>query len=123
MSRPGRSRRVTAHLACGRYDKFAGLMDPQELLERYLPPAPAVILDVGGGPGVYAYWLARRGYTVHLIDAVPLHVEEARLASSQQPDQPLASSAVGDARQLDWLDESVDAVLLLGPLYHLTEPM
>lgn len=94
----------------------------QELLERYLPPAPAVILDVGGGPGVYACWLAQRGYTVHLIDAVPLDVEEARLASSQQPDHPLASSAVGDARQLDWPDESVDAVLLLGPLYHLTEP-
>ena len=30
----------------------------QELIERYLPPSPATILDVGGGPGVYAYWLA-----------------------------------------------------------------
>ena len=24
----------------------------QELIERYLPPSPATILDVGGGPGV-----------------------------------------------------------------------
>ena len=26
----------------------------QELLTRHLPPAPAVVLDSGGGPGVYA---------------------------------------------------------------------
>ncbi|HEY8446053.1 MAG TPA: class I SAM-dependent methyltransferase [Thermomicrobiales bacterium] len=91
----------------------------QELLLRHLPPPPAVVLDVGGGPGVYARWLAERGYEVHLIDAVPLHVEQARQASSWG--QPPASASVGDARQLDWDSESVDAVLLLGPLYHLTE--
>src|SRR5437773_7814135 len=34
----------------------------QELLERFLPPPPAVVLDVGGGPGVYAIWLAQKGY-------------------------------------------------------------
>ena len=28
-------------------------------------------------------------------------------------------SAIADARQLDLPDESVDAVLLLGPIYHL----
>ena len=42
----------------------------QELLERYLPPPPAVVLDVGGGPGIYAFWLAQRGYTVHLLDVI-----------------------------------------------------
>src|SRR5713101_7466630 len=50
----------------------------QELLRRYLPPAPAVVYDVGGGSGAYACWLARRGYAVHLLDAVPLHVAQAR---------------------------------------------
>ena len=50
----------------------------QELLERHLPPAPGVVLDVGGGPGVHALWLAARGYAVHLVDAVPRHVEQAR---------------------------------------------
>jgi ubiquinone/menaquinone biosynthesis C-methylase UbiE len=93
----------------------------QELLERYLPPPPAVVLDVGGGTGVYACWLARRGYEVHLIDAVPLHVDQARRASGGQPDRPIASLTVGDARSLNQPDESMDAVLLLGPLYHLTE--
>ena len=44
----------------------------QELLRRFLPPPPADLLDVGGGPGVYAAWLAHAGYRVHLVDPVPL---------------------------------------------------
>ena len=93
----------------------------QELVERYIPPAPAVIVDVGGGPGAYACWLARLGYEVHLIDAVALHVEQARQASQNQPAHPVASLAAGDARQLDRPDASADAVLMFGPLYHLTD--
>lgn len=93
----------------------------QELLRRYLPPPPATIFDVGGGAGIYAFWLAEHGYHVHLIDAVPLHIEQAQRFSESQPDRPLASMTVGDARQLNQADDSVDAVLLLGPLYHLTD--
>ncbi|HET7747752.1 MAG TPA: hypothetical protein VFK81_00105, partial [Terriglobales bacterium] len=33
----------------------------QELILRHLPPPPCRILDVGGGTGVYSYWLAERG--------------------------------------------------------------
>lgn len=97
------------------------LVRTQELLSRYLPPPPAVIFDVGGGSGIYACWLAQLGYKVHLIDAVPLHVEQARSASLVQPDYPLASAEIGDARQLNQANNSVDAVLLFGPLYHLIE--
>ena len=93
----------------------------QELITRYFPPPPAVVFDVGGGPGAYSCWLARSGYEVHLIDAVPLHVEQARRASQAQPAHPIASIKVGDARKLDCPDDYADAVLLLGPLYHLTE--
>ncbi|MDZ7957706.1 MAG: class I SAM-dependent methyltransferase [Aulosira sp. DedQUE10] len=93
----------------------------QEIINRYLPPAPAVIFDIGGGAGVYSYWLAQKGYEVHLIDAVPLHIEQAQQFAQMQPDYPLASLAVGDARQLNQLDNSVDVVLLLGPLYHLID--
>ncbi len=93
----------------------------RELLERFLPPAPAVIFDVGGGPGGYACWLARQGYEVHLIDIVPLHVQLAKEASTQQSETPLASAQIGDARALAADDETADAVLLFGPLYHLTE--
>lgn len=65
------------------------LVRTQELLSRYLPPPPGVIFDVGGGSGVYAFWLAQQGYEVHLIDAVPLHIEQAREASKAQSDRPL----------------------------------
>lgn len=89
------------------------------LLERYLPPAPAVVVDAGGGPGRYAAWLAERGYEVHLVDPMPLHVEQA-LAAARHTSRTLASAGVGDARALPFADASADAVLLLGPLYHLT---
>ncbi len=58
---------------------------------------------------------------MHLVDAHPLHVELARQASLAQPDASLAEIVVGDARSLKRPDTSVDVVLLLGPLYHLTE--
>jgi SAM-dependent methyltransferase len=92
-----------------------------ELLARYLPPPPAVVLDVGGAAGVYALPLAGQGYEVHLVDPLRLHVEQALRASGEQPGTPLASATVGDARQLDHPDASVEAVLLFGPLYHLTD--
>jgi ubiquinone/menaquinone biosynthesis C-methylase UbiE len=93
----------------------------QELILRHLPPAPATVLDVGGAAGAYACWLATRGYQVHLIDPVPKHVEQARAASAAQSEHPLASAEVGDARALSHADATADAILLLGPLYHLVE--
>ena len=91
-----------------------------ELLERLLPAPPARVLDVGGGPGAYAAPLARRGYRVHLVDPVPLHVEQARQAGGADPAAGF-TAALGDARELAEPDESQDVVLLFGPLYHLTE--
>ena len=93
----------------------------EELILRHLPPAPATIFDIGGGAGAYALWLAARGYRVHLVDPVPKHVEQARAASKKQSGFPLASAEIGDARRLSLSDGSADAVLLLGPLYHLLE--
>lgn len=90
-----------------------------DLLSRHLPIPPARVLDVGGGPGVYAVWLAGLGYDVHLIDPVPLHVEQARAAAA--PAGVVIEASVGDARKLPGPDGSADAVLLMGPLYHLTE--
>jgi SAM-dependent methyltransferase len=75
------------------------------------------VLDVGGGPGAYATWLADLGYDVHLVDPVPLHVEQAAAAARASRRQ--FTVAQGDARNLDEDAGSFDAVLLLGPLYHL----
>jgi SAM-dependent methyltransferase len=92
-----------------------------ELLDRLLPGPPARVLDVGGGPGTYAAPLARRGYQVHLVDPVPLHIEQARSAADGEPAAAFTAT-LGDARELPAADGSQDAVLLFGPLYHLTEP-
>lgn len=92
----------------------------QALLARYLPPAPAAIFDVGGGAGVYAVPLARQGYQVHLIDAVDLHLQQARSRAAESS-VALASITHGDARRLELPSSIADAVLLLGPLYHLVQ--
>ncbi|WP_247702975.1 hypothetical protein [Streptomyces sp. F63] len=42
----------------------------RELLRRHLPPGPARVLDVGGGPGMHARWLAD-DYTVHVVNPSP----------------------------------------------------
>lgn len=93
----------------------------RQLLARFLPPAQAVVLDVGGAEGAYALPLAQAGYAVHLLDPVSAHVDAARAASARQAATPLASAEVGDARELPAEDGTVDAVLLLGPLYHLVK--
>ena len=87
-----------------------------EVLLRYLPPTPAVIADIGGGPGRYALWLAGLVYHVQHRDLVPLHVRQLQEGAGAILQ---ISSRVADARQLDLADDSVDAALLLGPLYHL----
>lgn len=86
----------------------------QDILLRHLPPPPARVLDVGGGPGVYAGWLTGLGYRVHVVDPVSLHVERAAAL-------PGVTAAIGDARVLSEGEASYDVVLALGPLYHLIE--
>ncbi|MFB6517065.1 class I SAM-dependent methyltransferase [Streptomyces sp. NPDC056401] len=102
-----------ARLTSGRTIGTLELVRTQELLRRHLPAPPADVLDVGGGPGVHARWLTDDGYRVTVIDPVEKHVRHAR-------DQGL-TAFVGDARQLEHEDASYDAVLLLGPLYHLPD--
>src|SRR5262249_26212475 len=83
----------------------------KEIISRYLPPPPLKIIDVGGGPGIYAAWLAGRGDSVYLVDPVSLHVDQARSAHSK------ITAEIGDARALPQGDASFDVALLLGPLY------
>jgi SAM-dependent methyltransferase len=92
----------------------------QELILRHSPTPPAVVLDVGGAAGVYAFWLAELGYEVHLLDATPRLIDVARQRNERAP-SPLASSRVADARALPVADNSASMMLLLGPLYHLPD--
>ena len=92
----------------------------RELILRHVPQPPATVLDVGGGAGPYAFWLAERGYAVRLVDASRRLVAVAREHNERAVHQ-LLSCTVADARRLPEPDDSADVVLLLGPLYHLVE--
>ena len=95
------------------------LLRTRDILARTLPPAPAEVMDVGGGPAVHSYWLSSLGYRTHLVDLVPKHIEMAEHMALQFLDSPLSSMTVGDARRLKFPDHSLDVVVMLGPLYHL----
>jgi SAM-dependent methyltransferase len=86
----------------------------QDVLRRLLPTGPARVLDVGGGAGVHARWLADDGHRVRLVDPVPLHVRHAGAIAG-------VDAVLGDARRLDEPDAAYQATLLLGPLYHLPD--
>lgn len=93
----------------------------KELLIEHLPKAPAVIYDIGGGYGEYAWWLASMGYEVHLFDLSETNIAMSRSLAAEYPDATLAASEVCDARAVPRESKSADAVLLMGPLYHITE--
>lgn len=93
------------------------LVRTREILRRSLRPPPASILDVGGGTGAHARWLAEDGHRVHVIDVTPRHVE---VVNAELADRGVTAS-LGDARALDEADATYDVVLVLGPLYHLPD--
>ncbi len=107
----------------GRLHRGLGLIEferTKEILLEELPPAPAVIYDIGGGYGEYAYWLASLGYEVYLYDIAEENIRMSRDLQEEWP-MPLTCAEVCDARSIDRPDASADAILLMGPLYHITE--
>ena len=92
----------------------------RKMLSKYLKPNSR-ILDIGGGPGRYAIWLAKHGHRVVLADLSPqlLSIARAKL------DEAGVSASVEEIIEADacdlshWQDDSFDAVLSLGPFYHL----
>lgn len=94
-----------------------------QILERHLPEAKedgtTTILDIGGGPGTYSMWLLERGYSVHLVDPVQKHIEQAE---SRFGTNDKAQAHLGCATNLAMFgDSSADGMLFFGPLYHLTD--
>jgi ubiquinone/menaquinone biosynthesis C-methylase UbiE len=90
-------------------------------ISRFLPPAGARVLDIGGGPGRYALWLAEQGYRTTLADLSPDLLEIAR---EQSKATNIDLEAIVEANALDlsqFDDASFDAALCMGPMYHLIE--
>jgi ubiquinone/menaquinone biosynthesis C-methylase UbiE len=94
----------------------------KSIVQRLLPSPPAIVADVGGGTGPYSFWLASLGYETHMIEPSIRLVEicRNRMQANSSEARP-RTVEIGDARSL-WFDDAFcDAVLMFGPLYHLTE--
>src|SRR6266545_2218383 len=88
-------------------------------MTRYLPPAGS-ILEIGAATGTYTLALCRLGYSVTAVDLSAALLErcQRRLASEHLDGR--VQFVVADARDLRTLPSTAfDAVLLMGPLYHL----
>ncbi len=92
----------------------------REMIDRVLSE-PSRVLDIGGGPGVYALDLAASGHCVDLVDLSDANIAFAQ-ARAEERDVALHRAEVGDATCLaDYETGTYDLVLCLGPLYHLPE--
>lgn len=89
-------------------------------LNQYLP-SRVNFLEVGAATGRYTLELARRGYTVTAVDLSAALIEKCRKYLSDEGLERQVQLFVADARNLSRkvLESNFDAVLLMGPLYHL----
>ena len=93
----------------------------KEILLEKLPKAPAVIYDIGGAYGEYSWWLSSLGYEVHLFDLSETNIKMSGELAVEYPGVFLKSAMVCDACSIPRPDKSADAILLMGPLYSITE--
>lgn len=106
----------------GEWNRIAGRPEfilTCRMLDRYIKPGET-ILDVGGGPGRYSIYLAKKGCNVTLLDLSP---ENVKFAATHATEQKLViKTEAGDAREADKIiDGQFDHVLLMGPMYHLLD--
>jgi SAM-dependent methyltransferase len=88
-------------------------------LERYLP-TQGTILEIGAATGRYTLELAKRGYQVTAVDFSALLLEECRKSIVVNGLESRVHFLIADARDLSEVTKrGYDAVLLMGPLYHL----
>lgn len=107
--------RLRAGIGCIEFERT------KEILLDKLPKPPAVIYDIGGGYGEYAWWLSALGYEVHLFDLSETNIKMSEELSDEYSNVRLHSAMVCDARSIPRPDKSADAILLMGPLYSITE--
>ncbi|MGB5819392.1 MAG: class I SAM-dependent methyltransferase [Saonia sp.] len=87
------------------------------LIEKHITSSPAKIIDVGGGTGKYAEWLAKNGHSVFLVEPILKHIQLAQKRAAKLRNR--FTVHWGEARKLDFPNNFADIIILHGPLYHL----
>jgi S-adenosylmethionine-dependent methyltransferase len=88
-------------------------------LNQYLPSRGS-ILEIGTGTGRYTLELAKQGYMVTAVDLSASLMEECKKSIAGKGLEGQVRFIVADARDLSQLaQKGFDAILLMGPLYHL----
>ncbi len=91
------------------------------VLQRHLRPH-SEILDLGGGPGRYTVLLAGLDHRVRLADLSEpqLQIARSKIEEAGVADRVLSVDRVSATDLGVYADASFDAVLCMGPFYHLT---
>lgn len=104
-------------------DRFLKGLGPLEfernkaLIQRYIRSSKSIIVDVGGGSGMYSEWLSGLGHEVHLVDPVQKHIKKAKQKAARMKRK--FQCHLGEAKNLCFPENFADIVILHGPLYHL----
>ena len=107
------------------WERLAWHLPEFEVTKRYMDQyigGQKKVLDVGGGPGRYSIYLAEQGHEVTLLDLSGRNIRQA-IDKAQEAGVHLDSCSHGNALWLHeylYKKEQFDAVLLMGPLYHLS---
>jgi len=102
----------------GRLETKYGMVEfltTMRYINKYLKPG-AKILEVGAGTGRYSHALAQMDYEVDSVELVPHNIEIFK--ANTKPGEKI-SVVQGDARDIDFDDNTYDITLVLGPMYHL----
>ncbi len=92
------------------------------VIDEYIASGSTVV-DIGSGPGRYADYLLKRNCKIGLVDLSQKSLDVFALHLKKNvKERQLLFCKKACASELDWIPENLaDAVLLMGPLYHLTD--
>ncbi len=93
------------------------------LVDRLNLPPQSMVLEVGCGAGRTTTELARRGFHVHAIDAVPVMVQRTQRLAETSGVSRFVEVRVGDARHLDFPGGHFSLVLAVGVLPWVEPPI
>lgn len=103
----------------GRLDSRHGTVEyltTMRYIRRYVQPGSRV-LELGAGTGRYSIALSRAGYRMTAVELIAHNIDVFKSQLTETDDIDIRQ---GNAMDLSaFADETFDAVLILGPLYHL----